>query len=107
MADKIDDDAVTAAMFVALVENRRKNKRKRNRHVWVQPWVVNRPYHVAYYALIQELHSGDAKGYRNFLRMDADSFRLLLDRVSLIGILCLVTGNVKFASKSRIYMNIH
>ena len=82
MADKIDDDTVAAAMFVAPVENRRRNKSKRNRHVWVQPWVVNRPYHGAYYALIQELHSGDAKGYRNFLRMDADSFILLLDRVS-------------------------
>ena len=49
---------------------------------WVQPWIERRFEHGAYHALLKELQTTDTKGLRNFLRMDAVSFQILLGKVS-------------------------
>ena len=46
--------------------------------MWMQPYLGCRLTHGAYHALLQEL---DDKAYKNLLRMDRESFELLLNKV--------------------------
>ena len=81
---KIEDDAAAAACFIAIVglsEALKPLKKRKRRKMWMQPWIAKRKQQGAYYALMQELHANDSVGYRNFLRMDAQSFQLLLNKV--------------------------
>ena len=75
MADDDDADAIAAVCLIAVA----REDRKRKRTVWVQPWLSSRSTHGAYYALLQEL---DTRSFKNFLRMDRDSFELLHEKVS-------------------------
>ncbi|XP_052222164.1 uncharacterized protein LOC127838414 [Dreissena polymorpha] len=60
----------------------RRRKRPRRRKVWVKQWLTRRPLYGYYEQLLQEVNREDPKGYKNFLRVDADLFGELLDRVS-------------------------
>jgi hypothetical protein len=57
-----------------------KSKRKR-RSVWVKGWLQRRRTSGAYSCLLPELASTDESALRNFLRMDADTFRDLAQLV--------------------------
>ena len=51
------------------------------RRYWVRPWINRRDTYGAYHALLKELSNEDQKGYKNFLRMDLNSFNELLHLV--------------------------
>ena len=51
------------------------------RRYWVRPWINRRDTYGAYNALLKELSNEDQKGYKNFLRMDLNSFNELLHLV--------------------------
>jgi len=78
-----DDDACAAAVVLNLVKRRLElTKRARKRRLlWSQPWISSRLQVGAYHALLDELRTTDAVGYRSFLRMDPLSFDLLLQKV--------------------------
>ena len=50
----------------------------------VKKWLLRRPYHGNYDALLQELHREDRKGYKNFMRISAELFNEMVGRLSPI-----------------------
>ena len=69
---------LAAALVIALMLSCQE---KTKRAVWVRPWVQRRLRYGAYHALLAELHTGDAKRAKNFLRMDPAAFKALVDLV--------------------------
>jgi len=82
MADDEDDIDVAVAVCLSAVVALENRKRKRKRELWVQPWILDRKTHGPYHALLQELNFSDPKSLRNFLRMDKESFDILLGKVA-------------------------
>lgn len=81
--DSSDDDALAAlAILYHLEEKEVAKKKKVKRLIWTRPWIQNRLVHGAYHALIQELKDDDPRGFKNFLRMDIQSFYELRDKVT-------------------------
>ena len=64
------------------VEKRRRRRQQRRRKIWVRQWLTRRPLYGQYEQLLHELNREDSKGYKNFLRVDANMFGELLDRIS-------------------------
>jgi len=66
-----DDDACAAAIVLNLVKRRLEltKRARRRRLLWTQPWISSRLQLGAYHALLDELRTTDAAGYRNFLRI--------------------------------------
>ena len=79
-----DDEAVAAAAILFSLNRKldTRKKAKRKRTMWTKPWICNRLCMAAYHALVQELKETDNQGFANFLRMDMESFELLLQRVA-------------------------
>jgi hypothetical protein len=76
-----DDEAVAALLLIKLMQRRKLKRNKRNRTLWVKPWIAGRLEYGVYHILVQELRQDDPSAYRNFLRMDWSSFTDLLNRV--------------------------
>ena len=76
---------VTATTFLIRRRRRRREEEQRRhqtkRKVWVRPWLLQRPDHGFYEALMQELVREDRPGFQNFLRMNPALFLELLERV--------------------------
>ena len=71
----------STAVIVLVLKAKRK-KLHRNRKIWVKEWIKSRTEHGAYNQLLQELKIMDTSSYRNFLRMDSNSFEMLLNAVA-------------------------
>jgi hypothetical protein len=81
-----DDDEkevmeIAATLLVVKKSLEMKAKKRKNRTIWTKQWIGERLQKGAYTSLITELRASDADSYRNFLRMDAESFDLLLRKV--------------------------
>ena len=63
-------------------EEKRRKKRKKRRRVWVRKWLQRRPSLGQYTKLMNELKREDTKAFRNFLRMDYDTFSEILHRIA-------------------------
>ena len=55
-------------------------KRKR-RSEWVRPWLLRRPLYGQYEKLMAELVGEDVNSFKNFMRIDRDTFHKILTRV--------------------------
>jgi len=71
--------AVNVARFALLEEEAEDVGRQRR--WWVRDWLCRRPIHGQYDALLAELRLEDLKAFKNFLRMEPDTFHLLLQRL--------------------------
>ena len=69
-----DVPTVGVCAFAVAILVRRRQRRCKERHVWVRDWIRQRRDKGAYYQLLQELRLTDAMSSRNFLRMDAATF---------------------------------
>ena len=72
--------AVIACAVIVAILLRRRRRNRRNRRVWTRQWIRRQDFD-AYHHLMQELRISDTTSYRNFLRMDAPTFRELLGLV--------------------------
>ena len=81
--------AAMLALYIGL-ENERKTllllqkyveKEPRSRRWWVKPWVLQRPIHGAFEALLADLEEFDPKTFKNMLRMEPEFFEYLTDRL--------------------------
>lgn len=61
------------ALNVNFLEN---NKRKRK--YWVKPWLQKRNSKGIYSSLVQELALTDAEDYRRYMRMNTESFQVII-----------------------------
>lgn len=59
-----------------------ENRRKKRRRMWVRKWLLRRPRLGQYTKLMNELKREDTKAFRNFIRMDYDTFSEILDRIT-------------------------
>ena len=87
-SDTDDDIIISSSLLIAstLYQKRQVNVRKRKRTSWAREWIANRGEYGAYNGLVREIRDIDSVSYRNFLRMNDDSFDILLEKVSpLIG----------------------
>ena len=65
-------------------EKRREAEEKRTkkrRSVWVRKWLQRRPKLGQYTKLMKELKKEDTKAFRNFVRMDYETFHEILQRI--------------------------
>ena len=60
----------------------KRRRQQRRKEIWVRQWLTRRPLYGQYEQLMRERNREDADGYRNLLRVDADKFGELLDRIS-------------------------
>ena len=67
-----------ARRLLAQVDHRRP---RAERLVWVRPWILKRPAYAMYANLMHELEAEDPAAYRNFVRIDADFFNEILQRI--------------------------
>lgn len=71
------DMAQNAKAMVELLEDRRRAGR-RQRRWWIRDWLLRRPIHGQYEALMAELCAENPAAYRNFVRIDPHMFQELL-----------------------------
>jgi hypothetical protein len=58
-----------------------KTKKKKTRRVWVKPWLLRKPLYGHYENLMPDLILEDVSGYRNFMRLDPDTFQEILAKM--------------------------
>jgi hypothetical protein len=68
----IESATVTIAFILS------KKKRKKNRSVWVRDWLRERKRLGAYNNLMKELSLSDQCTFKNFARLDVETFNKLL-----------------------------
>ena len=54
----------------------------RRRSIWFKNWLLRRPHHGNYVSLLHELHREDRKGYKKFMRVSAELFDEMVERLS-------------------------
>ena len=68
---------VTLACAVDMLSNE-KAKESRNRKTWMKDWLRERDTKGAYGKILQELRLNDHENFRKYLRMNADTFQVVL-----------------------------
>ena len=70
-------------LMTTIVNQKHKlNERGQKRKIWERDWLAKRREHGAYHGLVREMRESDPAAYRNFWRMDDESFRTLLQSVA-------------------------
>lgn len=75
----IDISQNARAMIQAIQDQRRD---RRQRRWWTRDWLLRRPIHGQYEALMSEMYAEDPSAYRNFVRVDPLMFQELLHMVT-------------------------
>jgi len=75
-----DTDDTCAAVVIACLTEKKKVKRKRKQRVWMKEWLKKRDQ-FCHDHLVAELKISSAVDYKNYLRMDADTFGELLEKI--------------------------
>ena len=81
--DTTDEQVVILASTVVLLSCAvKKIKRRRIREVWVKGWIGERVNHGAYNSLlVDRTFLNDKYDYRDFMRMDCQTFHTLLEKI--------------------------
>lgn len=75
-----DSDDTCAAIVIACLSEKKKVKPKRKQRVWMKEWLKKRDQ-FSHDRLVAELKISSVVDYRNYLRMDADTFSELLEKI--------------------------
>jgi len=59
-----------------------KKKKKRARRLWVRHWVARRNLRSVHHNLLRELRVEGIRSYKNYLRMDEDTFNFIVLKIS-------------------------
>ena len=60
---------------------RLRSHRRRNRTMWMRPWVQRRNTQGVFHNLVQELEAEDPEMYRKYFRVSPEDFRIILGKV--------------------------
>lgn len=76
-----------AAAAAILQHKRRKDeeteeRKKKRKTVWVREWLLQRTDFGQYEKVLRQLHDGDVKSFKNFLRVEPDLFHELVARLT-------------------------
>nr|XP_042898203.1 uncharacterized protein LOC122269395 [Parasteatoda tepidariorum] len=69
------------AAIVSLIIHGLIKRKKERKTFWSKKWLLRRAQLGCYENLMRELAFEDAEGYRRFLRMDTETFEILLQKV--------------------------
>lgn len=78
-----DTDDTCTAVVIACLTKKKKVKRKRKQRMWMKEWLKKRDS-FSHDRLVAEVKRSSAVDYRNYLRMDADRFYELLEKIKLL-----------------------
>ena len=90
---QLDQDNTRNAILIAQANLQKKRRKKQNDKeaaakkikkkisIWIRKWLRRRTHFGQYTRLVQELKKEDEKGYYNFLRMDYNMFKEILQRI--------------------------
>jgi len=76
-----DTEIACAAIIIACLTEKKKEKRKRKQRIWMKEWLKKR-VEFGHDRLVSELKLSSIVDYKNYLRMDADTFGELLEMVT-------------------------
>ena len=76
-----EEEMILLATATLVADKKRKKRRCNRRKLWVKPWLLRRMEYGQYEKLLFELQSEDARGFKNFVRVDHQLFQELIDRV--------------------------
>ena len=79
VAEEEEQEEAQAELQCRRIRRRRIQSR---RAIWCRQWLPRRPLYGQYEQFLQELNREDPNSYKNFLRMDADLFGEIVDRIS-------------------------
>ena len=68
-------------LWSMMLQRRRRRRHARPRKWWVKPWLRRRAVFGQYNQLMEELRLEDPESFRNYMRMDAEVFFSILERV--------------------------
>ena len=80
MAAKLNLHRV-ALLFILLMRRRRRRWRAACRTTWSKTWIQKRQGHGVYANLLQELQGDDPEAFRQYHRLDVNSFKYVLSIV--------------------------
>ena len=63
----------------AKARKRRIRGARKRKSVWVREWLLNRPRYGMYVKLMKHLSEGDAKSFKNFVRLDPNMFNQMVE----------------------------
>jgi hypothetical protein len=75
-----ENDEVIAQL---LYNERPQRRQRRRRTFWVRPWISRRPQYGHFHRLMIELETEDELSFKNFLRVEPNMFRELVDRLNV------------------------
>ena len=76
-----EEDYVAFVLCILCIVILRRRLSTRYRHVWSRDWLLRRQQHSAYHALLQELDREDPGEYANYLRINKETFDMLLAKI--------------------------
>ncbi|XP_015905945.1 uncharacterized protein [Parasteatoda tepidariorum] len=77
-----DEIIALSATIMAVAAASAMKKKEKKRSKWSREWLLRRNKMGAYHSLMAELKLEDPGAFRNFVRMDEESFLILLEKVS-------------------------
>ncbi|CAH1966479.1 unnamed protein product [Acanthoscelides obtectus] len=85
MAPSKNKRAAVALILLNILKKRREKKKvTQNRSIWVKPHLQERHRVGIEQTLLTDLLAQDGNDFKNFMRMDYDTFMMLQDKVSLV-----------------------
>ena len=78
--DSEDDEEIL--LFLLLIRRRRRRLRASHRKTWTKRWILRRKQQGAYDNLIRELNAEDPETFRQYHRLDRESFEDILQLIS-------------------------
>ena len=77
-----DSEDEEMLLFLLLLRRRRRRLRAVNRHIWTKRWILRREAKGAYANLVRELNVEDPEKFKQYHRLDRNSFQEILAMVS-------------------------
>ena len=77
-----EDEDEEILLFLLLLRRRRRRLRAANRHIWTKRWILRREAKGTYWNLIRELNVEDPEKFKQYHRLDRNSFQQILAMVS-------------------------
>ena len=79
---ELEEDDKEILLFLLLMRRRRRPLRASHRITWTKRWILRRKQQGAYANLIRELNAEDPEKFRQYHRLDKESFEGILRLIS-------------------------
>ena len=74
----MEETLLLLILIIASDFNVKKKRKKRTKRFWMRKWLAMRHEKSSYYNILAELQNSDTEHYRNYLRMNHETFQVIL-----------------------------